>query len=169
MLASILLARSFSRRVVFLAASSALVAQTVISVLIGKTLSIFFGSYMRYISTAIMAVAALYLIKEALTNADDGPGTIAKVTSKIRIRAAFPFTFLVIFLAEIGDITQIATISLSSRYSQPLSVGVGASIGLIGAVAVAMGVSGLLNRVEEKPLQLIAALGLVLASVITLL
>jgi putative Ca2+/H+ antiporter (TMEM165/GDT1 family) len=49
--------------------------------------------------------------------------------------------FAVIAVAEFGDLTQVATATLAARYHDPLSVGVGAVLGLwaVAAVAIAGG------------------------------
>jgi putative Ca2+/H+ antiporter (TMEM165/GDT1 family) len=64
----------------------------------------------------------------------------------------------VIFLAEWGDLTQVITADLAARYHAPLSVGVGALVGLllVAAVAVAGG-SGLLRRLPVRTLRIATA------------
>jgi putative Ca2+/H+ antiporter (TMEM165/GDT1 family) len=49
--------------------------------------------------------------------------------------------FAVVFLAEFGDLTQFLTISLAARFHDPVSVGIGATLGLwvAAACAVALG------------------------------
>ena len=49
--------------------------------------------------------------------------------------------FVVIFLAEWGDLTQIVTANLAAKYHSPLSVGVGSLLALwtVAAIAVASG------------------------------
>ncbi|HEX4100734.1 MAG: TMEM165/GDT1 family protein [Pseudonocardiaceae bacterium] len=50
-------------------------------------------------------------------------------------------SFLVLFVAEFGDLTQIAIANLAARYHDPLTVGVGAVLGLwaVGALAITGG------------------------------
>jgi putative Ca2+/H+ antiporter (TMEM165/GDT1 family) len=50
-------------------------------------------------------------------------------------------SFAVLFVAEFGDLTQLATANLAARYHNPLSVGVGAVLGLwaVGALAITGG------------------------------
>jgi Ca2+/H+ antiporter, TMEM165/GDT1 family len=47
--------------------------------------------------------------------------------------------FALIFLAEWGDITQITTANLTARYDDPVSVFLGATLGLWAAAALAVG------------------------------
>jgi putative Ca2+/H+ antiporter (TMEM165/GDT1 family) len=51
--------------------------------------------------------------------------------------------FGVVFLAEFGDITQLLTANLAARYDAPLSVGIGAVLGLwaVGLIAILGGKS----------------------------
>lgn len=48
--------------------------------------------------------------------------------------------FAVVFLAEWGDITQVTTANLTARYDDPVSVFLGATLGLWAAAALAVGV-----------------------------
>ncbi len=48
----------------------------------------------------------------------------------------FLTTFGVVFLAEIGDKTQLAVISLSSRYRSPWIIFVGAALAMAAATAI---------------------------------
>jgi putative Ca2+/H+ antiporter (TMEM165/GDT1 family) len=49
--------------------------------------------------------------------------------------------FVVVFVAEWGDLTQLLTVDLAARYHQPLAVGLGAlaALWLVAAVAVTAG------------------------------
>lgn len=64
------------------------------------------------------------------TTGRDGPGRI------------FLTTFVVVFLAEWGDLTQILTASLAARYHAPVAVGLGAVLALWSVAALAV-VAGL--------------------------
>jgi putative Ca2+/H+ antiporter (TMEM165/GDT1 family) len=50
-------------------------------------------------------------------------------------------SFVVLFVAEFGDLTQLATANLAARYHDPVTVGVGAVLGLwaVGALAIVGG------------------------------
>lgn len=58
--------------------------------------------------------------------------------------------FIVIFLAEWGDLTQIVTANLAAKYHSPLSVGVGSLLAL-GSVAAIAVVGGQGDRGVECP------------------
>lgn len=57
---------------------------------------------------------------------------------KARGRRTFTTAFIVIFLAEWGDLTQILTANLAAHYHSPVSVGVGAVLALWAVAAVAV-------------------------------
>jgi Ca2+/H+ antiporter, TMEM165/GDT1 family len=66
--------------------------------------------------------------------------------------------FVVIFLAEWGDLTQILTANLAAHYHSPLSVGVGATLALwaVAALAVTSG-QGLLRWFPIRTVRLVTA------------
>jgi putative Ca2+/H+ antiporter (TMEM165/GDT1 family) len=53
-------------------------------------------------------------------------------------RGAVLTAFMVIFLAEWGDLTQILMANLAIKYHSPLSVGVGSLLALVSVVAIAV-------------------------------
>jgi putative Ca2+/H+ antiporter (TMEM165/GDT1 family) len=68
-------------------------------------------------------------------------------------------SFGVLFVAEFGDLTQIATANLAARYHDPLAVGIGAVLGLwaVGALAI-LGGRQLLRWVDLVWIARVAAL-----------
>ena len=68
-----------------------------------------------------------------------------------------------IFLAELGDKTQLATLMFASGgKASPLLVFAGASLALVTASAIAVIVGhGISQTLEELPLKLIAGLGFI--------
>ncbi|RVU26112.1 hypothetical protein EOT10_11010 [Streptomyces antnestii] len=68
--------------------------------------------------------------------------------------------FMLILIAEFGDLTQIMTANLAARYDNPLSVGIGAVLGL-WAVA-ALGIVGGKALMKRVPLALITKIAAVL-------
>lgn len=77
--------------------------------------------------------------------------------------------FVVIFLAEWGDLTQVLTANLAARYHSPLSVGVGATLGLWAVAGLAVvGGHGLLARLPTRSLRLVMGSVLVVLAVLEL-
>ena len=70
--------------------------------------------------------------------------------------------FVVIFLAEWGDLTQILTANLAAHYHSPLSVGLGAVLALWTVAGIAViGGQGLLRFINIKTLRIVTAVVLV--------
>jgi putative Ca2+/H+ antiporter (TMEM165/GDT1 family) len=66
--------------------------------------------------------------------------------------------FIVIFLAEWGDLTQILTANLAAHYHSPLSVGLGALAALWAVAALAViGGRGVLRFVNIRTVRFVTA------------
>ena len=74
----------------------------------------------------------------------------AKVTAPATGLRAIGASFLILFLAEWGDLSQLLTASLAARYQDPLSVGVGAFL----ALATISGLGAALGRQLLKRMRL---------------
>ncbi|OIK03554.1 TMEM165/GDT1 family protein [Streptomyces monashensis] len=68
--------------------------------------------------------------------------------------------FMLILVAEFGDLTQIMTANLAARYNDPISVGLGATLGL-WAVA-GLGIVGGKALMKKVPLRLITQIAALL-------
>ena len=79
-------------------------------------------------------------------------------------------TFGVIFLAELGDKTQLAAMTLSASSKQPVSVFIGATLALaaVSAVGVAVG-AGLSEVIPMQIIRKVAAAAFVLIGIAMLL
>lgn len=77
--------------------------------------------------------------------------------------------FVVIFLAELGDKTQLATLLFAAdKEVSKLTVFLGASLALIVASAIGVMAGGLISAyVDEKVLRYIAAAGFILIGIWT--
>jgi putative Ca2+/H+ antiporter (TMEM165/GDT1 family) len=66
--------------------------------------------------------------------------------------------FLMIFLAELGDKTQLSTFAFASQSKSPLSVFLGASLALVLSSLIGVALGGLVGRfVPEKVMKFLAA------------
>jgi putative Ca2+/H+ antiporter (TMEM165/GDT1 family) len=67
-------------------------------------------------------------------------------------------TFALLFVAELGDKTQLAVISMTAKHKMPLSIFVGAALALAAVTALGVLGGGLLTRfVPEQILRKVAA------------
>lgn len=91
-------------------------------------------------------VAALFLLgaglalREGLHERQHEEDEVELVTTEARVlgRRTTVTAFVVIFIAEWGDLTQILTANLAARYHSPVSVGVGAVLALWAVAAIAV-------------------------------
>ncbi len=91
---------------------------------------------------------------------------VAEATSYLRIGLT---SFLVIFLAEFGDLTQIATANLVAKFGNPISVGIGSVVALwlVGAIGV-WGGKSMLRVIPMRTFTGIAAAILAILATVTL-
>jgi putative Ca2+/H+ antiporter (TMEM165/GDT1 family) len=110
---------------------------------------------------AIGAVLAFGISEETEEHeADD----IARATTTRRMAVT---AFVVVFLAEWGDLTQVLTADLAARYHSPLSVGVGAVLALWAVAAVAVvGGQGLLRHLPVKVVRRVTGAVLVVLAIV---
>jgi putative Ca2+/H+ antiporter (TMEM165/GDT1 family) len=77
-------------------------------------------------------------------------------------RQAALIAFVVIFIAEWGDLTQVLTANLAARLHSPLSVAVGSVLALWAVAALAVvGGHGLLRRVKVATIRIVTAVILI--------
>ena len=133
-LMTISLASRYSRRTVFLGAMLGMGLVAVIGVVIGLLLGAAFDAFWVKIIAAVIFIAfgAWTLIKREEV----------QETKEIPDQRVLAQSFFLLFLAELGDKTQIAVIALTATYSEtfggPVAILVGALLGF--SVIVAVGV-----------------------------
>jgi putative Ca2+/H+ antiporter (TMEM165/GDT1 family) len=78
--------------------------------------------------------------------------------------------FITLFLAELGDKTQLAVITMTAGTESKLSVFIGASLGLVAVTLVGVLVGGVLSQyVPTEWLQRIVAAAFIIIGVLMLL
>jgi len=104
---------------------------------------------------ALFVVGAVLALFEAAKERENEAIVKREVASRRRIAVT---AFVVIFLAEWGDLTQILTANLAAHYHDALSVALGALLGLwvVAGLAVASGQS-LLRLVDVATMRVVTA------------
>jgi putative Ca2+/H+ antiporter (TMEM165/GDT1 family) len=87
---------------------------------------------------AFLGFAAWTLRGDALTDEDEAAAARAR-------RSAFVTTLIVFFVAELGDKTMLATVTLASR-EDLFGTWLGSTVGMVAADALAIGLGALLGR-----------------------
>jgi putative Ca2+/H+ antiporter (TMEM165/GDT1 family) len=160
MLATIVLAARFKRPLaVWIGAALALTAQMVIAVVAGRLLDLLPDRPVKAAVAVLFAIGAVVLWRssdEPVDEADlaEDPAVVARRLPAWRVSAT---VLGVVFLAEWGDVTQLATASLAAN-GEALSVFVGATAAMVtvAAIGVLAGQS-LLRVLPERLLRKIAA------------
>jgi putative Ca2+/H+ antiporter (TMEM165/GDT1 family) len=107
------------------------------------------------IVAGMFVVGAILAVREA-RKADQEESLVEREAASGR--RVVTTAFIVIFLAEWGDLTQILTANLAAHYHSPLSVGVGALLALWAVAAVAViGGQGLLRFINIRTLRIVTA------------
>ena len=160
MFASLVMSTRGRPGIVWLGAAAAFAVHVVIAVTIGVAL---FHLLPHQVLDAVVAgmflVGAALALREAIKERQEEELVEKEVASHRRIAAT---AFLVIFLAEWGDLTQILTANLAAHYHNPLSVGVGAVLALwaVAGLAVVSGQS-LLRLINIATIRVVTAVVLV--------
>ncbi|MGW2368294.1 TMEM165/GDT1 family protein [Streptomyces sp. NPDC001667] len=147
-LASLMLGTRYRASYVFAGVAAAFLVHVVLAIAAGSLLTLLPHRILQVIvGFAFLAGAAVLLFKK-----DDGEEEIAKPADQSFWKVSGA-GFMLILVAEFGDLTQIMTANLAARYDDPVSVGVGATLGL-WAVA-GLGIVGGRTLMKYVPLALI--------------
>lgn len=137
MFASLMLGTRFAARWVFIGAATAFTVHVVIAVTAGSLLGLLPHRVLEVIVAALFLLGAAFMLHASRTPEEDEEAAVNRRTGT-SAWAGVVSSFLVIFIGEWGDITQIATANLAAKYHDPLAVGVGAALGLWAAALLAI-------------------------------
>ncbi len=157
MFASLLLATRGRPLSVWLGAAAAFAVHVSIAVTVGVAL---FHLLPKQAVDAV--VAALFLFGAAYALVESRAEHEAALAEREGGHRAVTTAFIVVFLAEWGDLTQILTANLAARDHAPLSVALGALLALWAVAAIAVvGGRGLLRRLDIATVRRVTAVALV--------
>jgi putative Ca2+/H+ antiporter (TMEM165/GDT1 family) len=171
--ATLVLTTRFRALPVFIGAALGLAVQALIAVAAGSAVAQLPKTPVHAVSAAIFALGAALMVRSIedpeaeerevaneLASAPAEPSTLRIVTT----------TFVVLFLAEWGDLTQLLTASLSAKYDDPVSVFIGSAAGLIAVDGLAvLGGKALLKMLPMVWIRRIAAAAFGAIAVVTAL
>lgn len=144
MFASLVLSTRGRPIAVWAGAAAAFTVHVVIAVSVGIALFRLLPHRVLEAIVAVMfAVGAILAIRQARRERNEPQAHDVPASESYGKRRAAITAFVVVFLAEWGDLTQILTANLAARYHSALSVGIGALLALwaVAALAVATGTS----------------------------
>ncbi|WP_438939645.1 TMEM165/GDT1 family protein [Catenulispora pinisilvae] len=158
-LASLVLGSRYRPLHVFVGTAAAFLVHVVIAIAAGSLLTLLPGRVLHAVVGALFLMGAILLLRgrhgeeeeedEQLELKGDKPATFRRVAG---------MSFGVILVAEFGDLTQIVTANLAAKYHDPISVGIGATLGLWAVAGLAIvGGRGLLKVVPLTVVTRVAA------------
>ncbi len=137
-LACLILSSRYRPSVVFSGAATAFLAQVVIAVAAGGALSLLPHHVIEACAAGVFVVGAVLLWRMQGEKQDEQDDDSGRDGARSGFWPVFGTAFAVVFLAEFGDLTQLLTVSLAARFHDPVSVGIGATLGLWVAAAIAV-------------------------------
>jgi putative Ca2+/H+ antiporter (TMEM165/GDT1 family) len=157
-LASLVLGSRFRPSYVFAGVAAAFTVHAALAVTAGSLIALLPRRPVEAIVAVAFLLGAILLLRGRGDEDDDDENVDLQGKQPSFRRVAWT-SFAVILVAEFGDLTQIATASLAARYHDPLSVGVGAVLGLWAVAGLAIvGGRGLLKLISLVWITRIAAL-----------
>ena len=152
-LATLVLATKYRPILVWLGVGAAFAVQTTVAVLLGHAAGFLPESVVHIVAMSMFAIGAVVLLRQGLSHhrasmaeGEEEFGADARPATGFRAVLA---SFLVLFAAEWGDLSQLLTISLVARYDAPVAV-------FIGALSALLVVSGLAVVVGRTLLRYVA-------------
>ncbi|MET7284765.1 TMEM165/GDT1 family protein [Streptomyces sp. NPDC005573] len=153
-LAGLVLGTRYRASYVFAGVAAAFLLHVVIAVAAGSVLTLLPQRIVHAVTGVLfLAGAAVLLLKKG-----DDEEEVRRPADQSFWKVAGT-GFMLIFVAEFGDLTQIMTANLAARYNDPISVGLGAVLGLWAVAGLGIvGGKALMKRVPLRLITQIAAL-----------
>ncbi|HEX5190418.1 MAG TPA: TMEM165/GDT1 family protein [Streptosporangiaceae bacterium] len=166
-MASLMLGSRYRPVYVFAGVAAAFAVHVALALVAGGLLALLPHRVLSAIVAALFGVGAVLLVirpseENAVDKATaDTPPTFLRVATT---------SFVVVFLGEFGDLTQIVIVNLAARFHDPVAVGIGALVALcaVGALAI-VGGRGLLRVVPIRLITLAGAAVMAVLAVISLI
>ncbi|GAA4690887.1 TMEM165/GDT1 family protein [Streptomyces buecherae] len=151
-LAGLMLGARYRASYVFAGVAAAFAVHVALAIAAGSVLTLLPQRLLQAIvGVLFLAGAAMLLLKR-----EEDDEEIAKPADQSFWKVAGS-GFMLILVAEFGDLTQIMTANLAARYDSPLSVGVGAVLALWAVAGI--GIVGGRTLMKYVPLRLITKIG----------
>lgn len=168
--ASLVLGARYRPLPVFVGVAGAFLLHVILAVLVGGLLAQLPRTPVEVVTGLLFLIGAALLLRSNPQDAvQDGEENAGRFTGPRTDRQVLVASFLVVLVAEFGDLTQILTATLAARYDAPVAVGVGAVLALwsVAGLAVVFG-RALLRVVPLRRVQQVAAVGLLVLAGLTL-
>jgi putative Ca2+/H+ antiporter (TMEM165/GDT1 family) len=173
LIATLVLSTKYRPRPVLAGVTLAFAVQCVIAVTAGGLLHLLPHRVLEAIVAVLFATGAVLLYRESRSADEpddltvDDPNDADAGQTALSGRRVFSISFGVLFAAEWGDASQLATAGLVARYGQPIAIGLGAFLALVGVAGLAVQLGRVVLR--RVPLRLIHQVATVLFAVLAVL
>jgi Ca2+/H+ antiporter, TMEM165/GDT1 family len=159
-LATLVLSTRYQPVLVWIGVGLAFAVQTLVAVLLGHAASFLPEEVVRAAAGLMFLIGAVLLFREGRSHhqASEDEAEFAAKARDVHGAKVILTSFLILFAAEWGDLSQLLTISLVAKYESPVSVFLGA-LGALLAVSGLAVVSGraLLKRISLHALHYLGA------------
>ena len=143
-LATLVLATKYRPILVWVGVGLAFAVQTTVAVLLGHAVSFLPEDVVRAAACLMFLAGAIILFRQGRSHqASEGEEIETRDVHGFRVVIA---SFLVLFAAEWGDLSQLLTISMVAKYEDPAAVFVGA----LGALLVVSGLAVVAGRQLQR-------------------
>ncbi|MFD8598875.1 TMEM165/GDT1 family protein [Kitasatospora sp. NPDC059646] len=158
-LASLVLGTKYRAGYVFAGIAAAFAVQVALALVAGSLLALLPQRWVEGVTGALFLLGAGMLLWHREDEDDGAEGKEPRNSSFWRVAGT---GFVIVAVAEFGDLTQIMTANLAAKYADPLAVGLGSWLALcaVGGIAV-VGGQKLLRHVPMKVIVRVAALAMI--------
>lgn len=137
LVATLILTTRYRAWPVFVGVSAAFAAQVVIAAAFGGVLTLLPDRVVAAVVALLFGIGAVLLLREGFAKREDEVAETAPSGPASFTRAALT-SFGVLFAAEWGDASQIATAGLTAKYGEPVWVAIGAWLALVSVAGIAV-------------------------------
>jgi putative Ca2+/H+ antiporter (TMEM165/GDT1 family) len=165
LMATLVLSTRYRPLPVLLGVTAAFAVQCAIAVTAGQLLTLLPERLVAGVVAVLFGIGAVILLRSSGPEEDDEVAT-ARAAQRGPLAVAAT-SFGVLFAAEWGDASQLATAALTARYENPVSVFTGSFVALVTVAALAVALGGIITR--RVPLRLVQRVAGVLFAVFAVL
>ena len=138
LVATLVLSTKYRPRPVLLGVAGAFAVQCAVAVTAGGLIGLLPARVIEAVVAVLFGFGAVVLYRESRHVEPEEDADATRSIEPLPDLRVVAISFGVLFAAEWGDASQLATVALVARYHQPFAVGIGAFVALVGIAAVAV-------------------------------
>ncbi|GAA4543040.1 TMEM165/GDT1 family protein [Amycolatopsis samaneae] len=155
LVATLVLTTRFRAWPVFAGVCAAFAVQCVVAVAFGSVLTLLPDTVVALIVATMFGFGAFMLLREGFAKGTDGGEDASRSgPSPLSFWRSALTSFGVLFAAEWGDASQLATASVAAKFGSPLAVGLGAFFALVSVAGLAVVIGAKIrSRIRPRLIQ----------------